>query len=693
MFFGIKDAGWSPSVLTNLLKEVTVVREKEGYQKPHNVIIHPRPGSEFVILGPLYGSFHSLVRILTELSARGIIDNTYKIIKPDTYIVSLGNVVDHSPLNMETLSLLLALMKANPTTMIYLAGLQETDNAWLGYGLKREISQRIGSLNIDASISQLFSTLPRALFIHGTEQVIRISDSPYSPALRCAYIPVGTVRICPATAQDKQVAINASITGEHRLMSYQQNYGLVQAPSKEGVLTWALFSAPNYWYRHFFSFNYDAFTVLRIRDPFAGSDLTLYAQHADELDGFPIRARYEVLTGKNLLTPTLTLPVHENPFIPSAKVQQELAECKSTQQAGQAEKQPLYIGCTLDLSKGGSPIGKAVRDGIALRMDRVNARGGINGQIINVIFMDDEYSPEKARQNVEEFIKKYSSNLFICNLGSPTLETYVDLVKEEKIFIFFPITGAPIFRQPDVKGIVHWRASYKTEAQVLTQYMIDILKVRNFAFLYQSDSYGQGALEGANQVIKKEAIKQVVNVGYERNTTSFVPQIKTIKEASVTGLGFFSTSLAATEFIRQAGIEFFIGKKLFALSDLADESFKKFAAQRGLDFIIAQFAPNPKTSIIPIVREFRRVLSESSLSVADVFTLEGYIAASLMLHILQKAEGTLIEDITKVIGEIHDEEFKGLPLDYDSETHELVHLLWIDTGLPTWIKQNLRKGS
>ena len=54
-------------------------------------------------------------------------------------------------------------------------------------------------------------------------------------------------------------------------------------------------------------------------------------------------------------------------------------------------------------------------------------------------------SPARARQNVKEFVKKYKSNIFLCNVGSPTLEAYLDLVKRGEIFVFFPVTGGTSF--------------------------------------------------------------------------------------------------------------------------------------------------------------------------------------------------------------------------------------------------------
>ncbi len=485
--------------------------------------------------------------------------------------------------------------------------------------------------------------------------------------------------------------------GEKRLMSYRQHGGLVQAPAHEGALTWAIFSAPNQLYRTYFDFTYDAFVILTIGQTLASSVIALYNQEVREKTGFHKVARYAVMSGKSLIGLPMKIAQHENRFIPPASVHDRLTVCQETTDSEvgvkltkETEQEPLYIGCTVDLTKGASPIGKRVRDGVALRINQLNANGGLKGRPVKMVFMDDEYSPEKAIINVEQFMKKYNSNIFLCSIGSPTLQAYLDSVKQGKIFLFFPVTGAPMFRKPDVKGIVHWRASYRTEAQVLTRYMINHYRVRNFAFLYQNDSYGIGALEGALDVIKKEGIKDAVEVRYERNVTSFSAQIKQVKDATATGLGFFSTSLAATEFIRQAGVDFFIGKKLFALSDLAEESFTKFVQQRGLDMIIAQFAPNPERSMLPLVKEFRQELSKQGNATADVFTLEGYMSASIAIHILKQTDDYTVSSINKVISSMKDETYKGLPLSFNPETRELAHELWLDTGAPLWIMQQIK---
>ncbi len=677
---GLYRPTWSPTYLSKELAQVT--KQRQGLTS-HTLYLQPKPETEVIIVGPLYGSYHSLLRILTELKYKQLLTDQLQLTKKTSFLVFTGDTINGSPYNLETLSLILRLMAANPEQVIYLAGEQEQDDTWRGLGVMNDLNERIGVPGIEDQISSLFDSLPKNLIItDGTDALMVGSGIPTSCPLK--QLTKGVPTVCPTTNQAPSVT--AVITSEKRLMSYAQHGGLVQAPAQLGALTWTIFSGPNRAYRKYYDFTYDAFAILTIGTSLAQSTIALYNQDVIQKPGFSKVARYAVLSGKDLSSHLTS----DNPFIPSATTLNKLTECKNSSDLSFAEgeaadkKEPLYIGCTLDLTKGASPLGRRLRDGITLRVNEVNQAGGIHGRTVTVVFMDDEYSPTKARENVKTFVKKYKSNLFLCNLGSPTTEFYKDLMEQQKIFVFFPSTGAPIFRQPSMKGLVHWRASFKSEGKALTRFIADRYGVKNFAFLYQNDSFGRGALEGA-----KEIVTTSTDVDYERNVASFKAQILQIKEAAPTAIGFFSTSVAATEFIRQIGVEFFIGKKVFGLSDLAEESFTKFAHSRGLDMITAQFSPNPTKSTLEIAQEFRKVLQQQGGAAGDVFMFEGYISASLAFTILQESKDLTPEGINTILDTLTQDSYKGLPLSFDAKTRELMQLLWIDTGEPTWIQQEL----
>ena len=690
--FSLKKLDWTISEFETLLQDQVRSREKRGLAIDHAFVLRPDAGSQFAIIGPLFGSFHSFVRILVDLRKKGFLSEELRVTKSNCYLVILGNAFNGTPYNLETFTLILSLMRTNPDQVFYIAGTHDHPHTWQAYGLKTELNHREENPLIEDKISSFFATLPQELFIESGSGRVRIGTPIQEFNEKVCAKKEGVCVL--STTSPHQLSVQAIIEAEKRVMSYQEHPGLLLLPSEGSALIWSVFSAPNSIYKEFFHFHYDAYCMINLSKRLEASSLTLYHQDVREQVGFKKTAVYGLISGVSLL-PSRVL--QGNPLLPTPELEKKWEECSAVSDVDRAEKaasrkelEAVYIGCSLDLSKGASAQGKPVKEGISLYIAHYNQKGGYKGRPVKIVFMDDEYSPEKARINVEEFMKKYKSTLFLCNLGSPTVQAYLELIRQGKLFLFFPITGAPIFRQPDLPTIVHWRASYPTEARALTQYIIDTARITDFAFLYQDDSYGKGGLEGSRKVLQKAGITTFKEVPYERNTTNFTTQVATIKAAMVKAIGFFSTSIVATEFIRQAGVEFFIGKKLFALSDLSEESFKKFIHQKGLDLIVAESTPNPVTSKLEIVKEYRSILHRQGYSVEDAFALEGFIAASLMMMILEKSPDLSNEAIVKTITAMKDGgSYKGLKLNFNPQTRELVHMLWLDTGAPDWIQQKL----
>jgi len=60
--------------------------------------------------------------------------------------------------------------------------------------------------------------------------------------------------------------------------------------------------------------------------------------------------------------------------------------------------EPIKIGVILSETGPGSGIGIEERDGMLMAVDEINARGGINGRPVELIIVDNESNPEKAKK-------------------------------------------------------------------------------------------------------------------------------------------------------------------------------------------------------------------------------------------------------------------------------------------------------
>ena len=360
----LKKFVWSISEFEYLLQDQVKSREKRGLAIEHAIVLHPEAGSEFAIVGPLFGSFHSFVRILVDLHKKGFLSEQLQI-KRNSYLVILGNAFNGTPYNLETFTLILSLMHANPDQVFYIAGTHDHPHTWQAYGLKTELNHREDNPLIEQTISSFFATLPQELFIEGVDGIIRIGTPVKEFNEKSCK---GKKGVCILTTQSsKQLPVQAIIEAEKRVMSYQEHPGLLLLPSEGSALIWSVFSAPNSIYKEFFHFHYDAYCMLNLSKRLEASSITLFHQDVREQIGFKKSAVYGLISGVSLL-PSKVLP--GNPLLPTPELEKKWRECTAVSDVDRAEKaasrkelEALYIGCTLDLSKGASAQGKPVKEG------------------------------------------------------------------------------------------------------------------------------------------------------------------------------------------------------------------------------------------------------------------------------------------------------------------------------------------
>jgi ABC-type branched-subunit amino acid transport system substrate-binding protein len=264
------------------------------------------------------------------------------------------------------------------------------------------------------------------------------------------------------------------------------------------------------------------------------------------------------------------------------------------------------------------------------------------------------------------------------------------MIKEGKVLVLFPNTGAPLFRKKDLKYIAHIRPSYKEEGRLLTAYALDTLKAQKGVMFYQDDAFGQGLLEGAQEELKKKGVSDWLAVPYIRNDVTFTKQISTIKNYDPDVILFFSTTTAAIGLVREMGIQEISAKPMLANSDFGEEKFLKFISEKGLKLIYINVVPNPQLSDLAIVQQFRDAAVKYEVKV-DPFSLESYIATDFLLSILKKIPGAVTkEKLIDAIEQIKDYDYKGLKFNFDPENRTLSSTFWLYTGSPNWKQIELK---
>ncbi len=663
-----------------MLSHMNRYRQKQGLTGQFGELIIPKKDDVILVWGDLLGAFHSLVRDLLYLQERSIINDSFTITNPHYYLIFNGNVLNGSPYILETLTLILRLMKQNPGRVFYTRGVLETNERWQNYSLARELKVRANQYSAEkipcnGLLRLFFESLPLAVYImqDSSEKRYITLVSNYENIKKYfagdALSHVLDIDVekkhfelkenvgDQSKKSTKKASLEAIIASEDRDTSFRLTEGLSFGSAFEGATEWFVFSSPTERNQTLYKFSYDAFAEITVTNGMRNWSIALINQSVLKPEGFQEAAIYNLVTGKPIIT------------------------------SQEAKKAKVYtFGSTMDLSKGASPIGKKVKEGLELAFNEEISGGSLKHIIPQLTTVDDEYNPTKSRTAVQDLIKNGITTL-IGSQGSASLEAYLDLVKNGEILVLFPLTGSPLFRKPELKNLIHYRGSYIREGEELINYAINHLKAKKFAIFYQDDAFGRGALEGARRALKAAGISNYVEIPHERNVTDFEQQKKKILDANPDAILFSTNALPIRGLIRQMGVPFFSKKRLLGIS-VYEDAFEQFLKDKGLEFTLIRMVPDPETSDLPIAKEYRTWADKQNMNY-DKVSFEQFINAQILFEILSHIKGPITNDkIIEIAEGFKHYQFKGLELTFNPETRELSDTLWIDdAGKGPWIKR------
>ena len=310
---------WTFNYFKSLLKEVTREREFSGYYDRFVMKMTPIPGSHIIIFGEMHGAFHSLTRDLRALHDIGFIDENLVITNPDTYIVFNGNISSRSAHVLETLTLVLELMKKNPSHVIFIRGSQEDKEHWVHYSLKsalRVLTMYSDDKNsIKNEVNRFYNTLPLALYLlpedrtqstnivrisnYGTE-VKDVSENELGDFFSTQEL-VAKIKKNNQSKSKTQVNLKAIIRGDQFYRAqYIPSDGLQMSSREEGAMSWTILSSPTKAYQELFGFYYDAFVVLTTYRSLNDWTITLYNRSIKEPGNIKARKIFNLISGVEL---------------------------------------------------------------------------------------------------------------------------------------------------------------------------------------------------------------------------------------------------------------------------------------------------------------------------------------------------------------------------------------------------------
>lgn len=153
------------------------------------------------------------------------------------------------------------------------------------------------------------------------------------------------------------------------------------------------------------------------------------------------------LFGCSNQNPTVTTQSSDKARAVDAASQAEKLESEtlpSTSEKGAVNGQ-LIIGLDADISSGSAKSGEAIRRGIELAMDQINAEGGLLGKELKLEIRDHRGNPDRGVDNIEEFAAMKNVLAVVGGVHTPVALKELPAIHKHKVVYLGPwAAGTPI---------------------------------------------------------------------------------------------------------------------------------------------------------------------------------------------------------------------------------------------------------
>jgi branched-chain amino acid transport system substrate-binding protein len=200
------------------------------------------------------------------------------------------------------------------------------------------------------------------------------------------------------------------------------------------------------------------------------------------------------------------------------------------QQQG-VSKNEILIGTIQDLSGPVAAFGKAVRQGMLLRIDEINEQGGIHGRKLKLISEDNGYDPKRAVLAAQKLVNQDKVFIVAGHIGTAQNNAAMPIQFEKNIINFLPVTAAREMYEPLNRLKYSFAVTYYDQMRTWLPRLAKEKNAKKICAIYQDDEFGLEVVRGAEAGLKTINMELAEKTSYKRGATDFSSQVARMKGA------------------------------------------------------------------------------------------------------------------------------------------------------------------
>jgi branched-chain amino acid transport system substrate-binding protein len=211
-----------------------------------------------------------------------------------------------------------------------------------------------------------------------------------------------------------------------------------------------------------------------------------------------------------------------------------LALAASAQAAGISATE-IIVGTHLDLSGPVAAGMPQLRNGMQMRLDEANEKGGVHGRKFKFVVEDNASQPQVAVRATEKLITSDGVFAILNPFGSGTNAAAVKRSVDAGVIYFSPWGASAILQRLSGNSPLLFTtiANYDTTTGAGLKWMIDQMKPQKIGFIYQEGPFGELLGAGVKAAVESKGMTLAAQAGYKVGDLDFSSQVARMQAAGV----------------------------------------------------------------------------------------------------------------------------------------------------------------
>ena len=327
----------------------------------------------------------------------------------------------------------------------------------------------------------------------------------------------------------------------------------------------------------------------------------------------------------------------------------------------------IVVGRSLALSGPLKGYGEAKRDGGDAYINKINSTGGVGGRKIELVTLDDAYTPATTVENLKKISAERNPTAFLGLFGVPTVAAALPVLLELKIPAVGLTSGTDALRTPLNRYAFPVRASYAEEARKLVNH-VKTVNISKVSVIYTTNPFGES--------VKNTLLAALKDAGINAKTYKVDPTgADAVEAARLTNTdepqAIFMTMLsqAAVPVLTEIKKTSFRGA-LYTFSPVDTSAITKQLGEKANGLAITQVVPIPNGVRVKIVSEYVQALTDLGRGTPSFYGLEAFIEAKVLAEGLKRAGANPTPAaLVKSLETLRDLDLGGYYVTYKPDAH------------------------